>query len=74
MKTRSLTPKIRADSKAWALTEIRMTAVLADTVDNAVRMWPELIRASDMSIKYTAQLLEHLAVGPSAPASLQNAA
>lgn len=69
IKTQSLTPKIvRMLSNAWELTETRMTAVLADTVDKAMRMWPGMIRDSAMSDAQKAQLLEHLAQEPSAAA------
>lgn len=68
-KTQSLSPKIvRMLSNAWELTETRMTAVLTDTVDKAMRTWPEMIQDSTISDSQKKQLLEHLEEEPSAAA------
>jgi len=53
-------------ANAWELTETRMTAALADTVDKAMRTWPEMIQDSNMSNSQKKQLLEHLEEEPGA--------
>lgn len=64
---RALTPQtVRQLANLWQLPEFQMTAVLKQTVDAAMRRWPQLIADSPMSQAQKARVLQHLLEHPDA--------
>lgn len=59
-RVQRLTPAtVRSLANVWALPEVRMSAVLRDTVDAAVAQWPVMIAQSVMSEGQKQALLAH---------------
>ena len=64
-----LTPGVlRSLANAWELPEARLRDIVADAVDKAMRMWPDLINRSVIAEGQKVRLLAHLRAHPSGKA------